>query len=340
MNFSHIITAVDTHTMGEPTRVVTAGIGYIPGAGMQEKKKWLSENLDHIRQMLMLEPRGHNDMFGAILMEPVSEESHAGVIFMDGGGYLDMCGHGSIGTVTVLLETGMIPQFVSATNELKEKKVTHNIVLDTPAGVIHARAEMEDGRVSHTTIRNRDSFFESTIEGIVLDSGRSITVDIAYGGNYFALVNVKQLGLRVEPAGIEALKQLGMEIKQKVNKIFKGVHPITKKAAEVSLVEIYEDNTPPRNIVIFGRGQIDRSPCGTGTSAKMALLHKKGLLNIGEPYIYRSILGSEFVGTIVKETTLNGKAAIIPEITGNAFITGFQQFVVDEKDPYKFGFNI
>jgi len=333
MNFSHIITAVDTHTMGEPTRVVTAGIGHIPGTQMHDKKKWLSEHRDHIRRMLMLEPRGHQDMFGAILTEPVSEKANAGVIFMDGGGYLDMCGHGSIGVATVLFETGMIPL------EGKEKRITRHIALDTPAGIIHARAEMDDGRVSRVTIRNRPSFFESSTE-VFLESIGPITVDIAYGGNFFALVDVKKLGLRVEHTNIESLKRLALEIRDQVNQTFNGVHPGTKASDEVALVEIYEDATPPRNIVVFGRGQIDRSPCGTGTSAKMALLHYKGRLKIGEPYVYQSIFGSEFMGRIVKETTVNGKNAIIPEITGSAFITGFQQFVVDENDPFKYGLHI
>ncbi|MBW2655027.1 MAG: proline racemase family protein [Deltaproteobacteria bacterium] len=333
MNFSHMITTVDTHTMGEPTRVVTAGIGHIPGATMYEKKQWLSENRDDIRRMLMLEPRGHQDMFGAILTEPVSKDARAGVIFMDGGGYLDMCGHGSIGAVTVLFGTGIIPL------DPNKKKITRDIALDTPAGLIHARAEIANGRVSSVTIRNRESFFEVSTE-VVLESVGTVSVDIAYGGNYFALVNVQDLGLQIKPADIDPLKQMALEIRSQINQTVKCVHPITKTAAEVALVEIYENTTPPRNIVVFGQGQIDRSPCGTGTSAKMALLYHKGRLKIGKPYAYRSIFGTEFVGTIIQETTINGKPAIIPEITGSAFITGFQQFVVDENDPYKFGFDM
>lgn len=333
MNFSHIITTVDTHTMGEPTRVVTAGIGHIPGATMYEKKQWLSENRDYLRQMLMLEPRGHQDMFGAILTEPVSKDAQAGVIFMDGSGYLDMCGHGSIGAVTVLFETGMIPL------NPKEKTHTRQIALDTPAGRIHARAKIEDGQVSSVTIRNRESFFEIATE-VTLDAIGTISVDIAYGGNYFALVNVKDLKLQIKPADIDALTHIGLEIRSQVNQTFKGVHPLTKLPAKVALVEIYENTTPPRNIVIFGNGQIDRSPCGTGTSAKMALLYHKGQLKIGEPYAYRSVFGTEFIGHIIKEVTVNGNPAIIPEITGSAFITGFQQFVGDKNDPYKFGFDM
>jgi proline racemase/trans-L-3-hydroxyproline dehydratase len=298
---------------------------------MQDKKLWVSKNRDNIRKMLMLEPRGHQDMFGAILTEPVSANADAGVIFMDTKGYLDMCGHGSMGTALVLLETGMI--------QFDKKEKTKSLALDTPAGVIHARAQITDGRISEITIRNRESFFELSSE-IVLDSIGPVNVDIAYGGNYFALVNANALNLTVKPSNIESLKRVGLEIRDKVNKNFKAIDPGTNAPGVVNLVEIYENSLPARNIVVFGQGQIDRSPCGTGTSAKMALLHHLGHLKIGEPYIYQSVFGTEFRGKIIKETFVNGRSAIIPEISGNAFITGFQQFVADENDPYKFGFGM
>jgi len=331
MNFSHIINAVDSHTMGEPTRVVTSGIGHIPGASMQDKKEWISKNRDYIRQMLMLEPRGHKDMFGAIITEPVSDEADAGVIFMDTKGYLDMCGHGSMGTAMVLLETGMI--------QFDKKENSKSFALDTPAGLIHARAQVKDGRVSEITIRNRESFFELSSE-IILDNLGPINVDIAYGGNYFALVNAELLNLEVKPLNIPSLKRLALEIRDKVNRTFKAIDPGSNAPGMVNLVEIYENTLPNRNIVVFGQGQIDRSPCGTGTSAKMALLHHQGNLKIGEPYIYQSVFGTQFRGEIIRETSVNGKPAIIPEISGKAFITGFQQFVADEDDPYKFGSGI
>jgi proline racemase len=338
MNFSRCITTVDTHTMGEPTRVVTSGIAYIPGKQMMAKKKWLSEHLDHIRRMLMLEPRGHHDMFGAILTEPVSENAHAGVIFMDGGGYLDMCGHGSMGAVTVLLETGMLNP-----NDFRKKDPQKNgeicLSLDTPAGLIHARAAMENGRVSRVTIRNRESFFCTSLEITVPPVG-TIPVDIAYGGNFFALVDAAHLNLSVTPAHIDALKQMGLAVKTAVNRQFNAVCPGTDIPATVALTEIYENTTPARNIVVFGAGQVDRSPCGTGTSAKMAFLHHKGLLKPGEPYVYQSVFGTQFIGKIVSETVVDGRPAIVPEISGNAWITGFHQFVVDDTDPFKFGFNL
>jgi len=333
MHFTHSITTVDTHTMGEPTRVVTSGIAHIPGKTMIAKKNWLSKNLDHIRRMLMLEPRGHQDMFGAILTEPVSDTACAGVIFMDGGGYLDMCGHGSMGAVTVLLETGMLGL------DTTDKNTEQALSIDTPAGLIHARAAMENGRVSRVTIRNRESFFCESLEISVPPIG-TIPVDVAYGGNYFALVDAALLKLAVTPANIDALKKLGLAIRTAVNQQFSQNYPGTDIPAKVALTEIYEHTSPPRNIVIFGTGQIDRSPCGTGTSAKMAFVHHKGLLKPGEPYVYRSVFGTEFTGRIIELTQVGDLPAIVPEITGKAFITGFHQFVVDDADPYKYGFNI
>ncbi|MCF8126221.1 MAG: proline racemase family protein [Desulfotignum sp.] len=333
MNFTHSITTVDTHTMGEPTRVVTSGIAHIPGKQMTDKKNWLSANLDHIRRMLMLEPRGHQDMFGAILTEPVSDTACAGVIFMDGGGYLDMCGHGSMGVVTVLLETGML--CLDSPDKNKEQA----LYLDTPAGLIHARAVMENGRVSRVTIRNRESFFCASLEISVPPIG-TIPVDVAYGGNYFALVDAARLKLAVEPANIDTLKTLGLAIRKAVNQQFTPAHPGTGIPGRVALTEIYEHTSPPRNIVVFGTGQIDRSPCGTGTSAKMALLHHKGLLKTNDSYVYRSVFGTEFTGRIAAQTRVGNQPAIVPEITGKAFITGFHQFVVDDTDPYKHGLNI
>jgi proline racemase len=338
MNFSRSITTVDTHTMGEPTRVITSGIAHIPGKQMVEKKNWLSENLDHIRRMLMLEPRGHQDMFGAILTEPVSENAQAGVIFMDGGGYLDMCGHGSMGAVVVLLETGMLNHNDSGKGTT-QKDGEICLSLDTPAGLIHARAAMENGRVSRVTIQNRASFFCESITISLAPIG-SIPVDIAYGGNYFALVDAAHLNLPVIPAHIDALKQMGLAVRTAVNEKFKAVCPGTQMPARVALTEIYENTVPARNIVVFGTGQVDRSPCGTGTSAKMAFLHHKGLLKPGQPYEYQSVFGTQFTGKILAETVVDGRPAIVPEISGNAWITGFHQFVVDDTDPYRFGFNL
>lgn len=330
MNFSRIITAVDSHTSGEPTRIVTGGIPVIPGASMRQKKEWLAEHCDVVRRCLMWEPRGHKDMFGAIITAPASGDADVGVLFMDGGGYLDMCGHGSIGTVTVLVEMGMM-----AGREIDGRR---EVVLDTPAGIIRAAAAVKNHRVQGVSIQNVPCFHYAALTVALEDVG-SVPIDIAYGGNFFAIVNVAHLGITIDPDSIPGLIELGLRIRQAAKRSLDIVHPADGRPGEVNLVEIYDESCfPPKNIVIFGRGQIDRSPCGTGTSAKMATLHHYGKLAIGETYRYSSVLGTEFQGRLIGQTRVGDRDAVLPEITGRAFITGIQQFVVDDEDPLRDGF--
>ncbi len=333
MEFSHMITTVDSHTAGEPTRIVTGGVPHIPGETMIAKKIWLQENLDHLRKMLMWEPRGHRDMFGAVLTSPTSVDADVGVIFMDNGGYLDMCGHGSIGAVTVLVDTGMIPLPPRENNEILD------LILDTPAGKINARIQIENSKVKAVTIRNVPAFVYKKVFLELSDIGK-ITVHISYGGNFFALVEACDLNITLLPGNIKQLQHRGMEIRDKINREHTITHPGTGRKAQVDLVEIYEDSPQPKNVVIFGAGQIDRSPCGTGTCAKMALLHEKGLLNLNQPYVHESIFGTTFTGRLIQETTVGGLRAVVPEIEGRAFITGIHQFVIDREDPVGNGFSI
>jgi len=331
MNIKKMVTTVDAHTAGEPTRIVTGGIPHIPGKTMAEKKEWTQEHLDDLRKMLMWEPRGHGDMFGAILTEPVSPGADMGAIFMDAGGYLDMCGHGSMGAASVLVDTGMIS--VDGLEDGSEKK----IILDTPAGTITASVNIQGGASGAVTIRNVPAFYYDSVAIDLQGFGR-IVVDIAYGGNFFALVNVKQLQLTLDGGCLDELKILGLEIRRLVNMAISIVHPGTGKRACVDLTEIYQEGDPDKNVVIFGRGQVDRSPCGTGTCAKMASLYRSGRLGLSEPYVHMGILKTTFTGRVVGETRVGKMAAIIPEITGHAHITGFHQFAADEKDPFKNGF--
>lgn len=332
MEISRMITTVDSHTAGEPTRVITGGVPHIPGETMQAKKQWLQEHFDHLRKTLMWEPRGHQDMFGAILTSPVSTDADVGVIFMDGGGYLDMCGHGSIGTATALVETGMIAIPAPGKDE------DFNLVLDTPAGKVRAKIQIENSRVTAVTIRNVPAFHYKTVLLELSDVGK-ITVHICYGGNFFALVRASDLAIALQPGNIKQLLMRGMEIREKINNENTIIHPGTGKSAQVDLVEIYEDSLQPKNIVVFGAGQIDRSPCGTGTCAKMALLHEKGRLKLHQPYVHSSLFGTTFTGRLIEETTIGGLRAVVPEIKGRAFITGIHQFVIDREDPFGHGFS-
>ncbi len=331
MKIKKIVTTVDAHTAGEATRIVTGGVPYIPGNTMAEKKKWIQEHLNDLRKMLMWEPRGHQDMFGAILTAPTSPDARTGVVFMDSGGYLDMCGHGSMGVATMLVDTGMVS--VDGLEEGMEKE----IILDTPAGKITARVKIHEEGAGEVTLCNVPAFYYDSVT-IELPPLGKIRVDISYGGNFFALVNGDQLEVPLELSHLNQLKALGLEIRDRVNGAISIVHPGTGKPARVDLTEIYRNGDPVKNTVIFGNGQVDRSPCGTGTCAKMAWLHKMGRLSVDEPYHHSSILNTRFMGRIVAETRVGDRAAIVPEITGSAHITGFHQFVAECKDPFKNGF--
>lgn len=334
MKFSKSIQAVDSHTMGEPTRVLTGGIPNIPGKTMPEKKAYLEANLDYLRTAVMHEPRGHKDMFGSIITAPTHPEADLGIIFMDGGGYLNMCGHGSIGAATIAVETGMV--------EVKEPYT--DIVLEAPAGLVKARVKVVNGKAVECSIVNVPSFlYKRDVEIEVPEIGK-VKLDIAFGGSFFAIVHCSQLGMDIDPANATKLSQVGLQIRDIINSTIEIQHPTLSHIKTVDLVEIYgpakSEDAHYQNVVVFGEGQLDRSPCGTGTSAKMATLYAKGELKMGEDFIYESILQTKFKGNILEETKVADYAAIIPQITGSAFITGFNHFVIDEEDPVKYGFSL
>ncbi|QQY80221.1 proline racemase [Keratinibaculum paraultunense] len=323
---------IDTHTMGEPTRIIIEGIPPIPGSTMIEKKKYLEKNFDYIRTMAMHEPRGHRDMFGAVITEPSNQDAHVGVIFMDGGGYLNMCCHGSMGVSTMLIEKGFI--------EAKEP-ITY-VKLDTPAGLIEVKAKVDKKKVQEVSIINVPSFLYKNNIKVEVPTLGEIPLDIAFGGSFFALVNAKDIGIRVSVDNVEDLVKYGLAIRQAVNENIDIVHPTNPFIDKVDLVEIYDEPTSNdadlKNVVIFGKGQIDRSPCGTGTSAKLATLYAKRKIRINEPFVYESIAGTKFIGKVLKETKVGTYDAIIPEITGKAFIINYGYLVAEEEDMFKYGF--
>ncbi|MBI2874289.1 MAG: proline racemase family protein [Firmicutes bacterium] len=335
MKTSRIVTTVDSHTCGEPTRVVTAGIPPVPGESMAAKKQYLEKHHDGLRTLLVREPRGHNDMVGAVLTEPVTPGAVCGIVFFNGGGFLGMCGHGTIGAVTSLLETGVLPW---------PKGTSMELLLDTAAGPIPCRAEVKDGKVRRVTFRNVPSFLEASGVEVNIPGIGTVKADISFGGSFFGIVEADDMGMRVEPAALYRLLEVGGAIRRALNGRVEPVHPERPNLKGVELVAIYG---PPggaeasaRNIVVFGAGQSDRSPCGTGTCARMAQLHARGRLRTGEEYVSESILGTLFRGRIVGETTVGGRAAVIPEVTGEAYLTGFHQFVVDPRDPLADGFRL
>lgn len=330
--FTHIISAIDTHTAGEPTRIVLSGLPPIHGKTMAEKKGYMMEHLDYIRTLLMQEPRGHNDMFGAIITPPITNQAHYGILFMDNADYLDMCGHGIIGITTALIEIGMVSPIEPETI----------VVFDTPAGLVKSYAKVEGNQVVEVSISNVASFmYAGDVELDLPDIGK-ISIDVSFGGNFFALVPAKALGVSVHPDNISKLIRLGMMVKNAVNKKLKVRHPIEKHITTVKLTEIYDKPNASgffsKSVSIFGNGQLDRCPCGTGTSAAMAMLYSKGELPLGIEFTNESIIGTRFRGKLVREVQVDDFIAVDPVVTGEAYITGIQQFVVDPNDLLKYGF--
>jgi proline racemase/trans-L-3-hydroxyproline dehydratase len=330
--YQHVFHTIDTHTAGEPTRVVVAGVPFLRGT-MAEKRRRLQEEYDFVRTALMHEPRGHADMFGAIIVEPAHPEADVGVVFMDTGGYLAMCGHGSIGVVVAALTTGMVPI----------EEPTTEVLMDTPAGLVSARAQVEDGHIAEVAVVNVPAFLYRSGVEVETPSG-PVQLDISFGGNFFALVPATSLGLEVKLAHLPELIERGTAIRAAIDEQVEVVHPTQPHINTVDLVEICEDlegeDADCRNVVIFGEAQADRSPCGTGTSAKMAALYAKGHLDLQRPFVNESIIGTRFVGRLLGEEPVGRMTAVVPEISGNAYVTGFQQFVVDPRDPLKFGFHL
>lgn len=326
--------AIDSHTMGEPTRIILEGFPDIPGTGMMEKKNYLQKEYDYVRKALMNEPRGHQNMFGAVVFPPSGGGADLGVVFMDGDGYKTMCGHGTIGMATVAIEEKLV----------KVVEPYTEIALETPAGIVRTRVKVEKGRALGVSFINVPSFLYRGDVKVAVPGAGSIRTDIAYGGNFFAIVEAGQLDLTLRPENIGRIVRLGGAIRDAVNRQLEIRHPLLEEVRAVELVEFFgpavSREAALRNAVFFGRDQVDRSPCGTGTSAKLAALYAKGKLKPGESFVYESILGTSFTGRVVGETSVGEYAAVIPEITGRAFITGKNRLVFEEDDPFQYGFAI
>ncbi|MEW9668129.1 proline racemase family protein [Ammoniphilus sp. 3BR4] len=329
IQFSHYIQTVDSHTMGEPTRIVTGGAPRILGQNMMEKKIYMETRLDWLRKLLMNEPRGHKDMFGAILTDPCKEDCDLGVIFMDSKGYLNMCGHGTIGTVTTAINLGIV--------EPKPQ-----IRVDTPAGVIECRVEMDKHSVKQVTFTNVPSFVFKQDAKIAVEGIGTVTLDIAYGGSIFGIVDARQFNLRLVTEEQQKLVSLGMAIRKAANEQLYYEHPYLPEINKIDLIEFSLPSVKPgvhyRNVVVFGNGQLDRSPCGTGTCAKMAVLHQKGKLSIGEHFVHESMIESSFIGRCLSVKNVGEYSGVIPEISGSAWVTGMHQFIIEKEDPFHEGF--
>lgn len=326
-----VIRTIDTHTGGDPTRIVISGLPEIPGETMLDKKQYIIENLDYIRKSVLLEPRGHKDMFGALLLNPIHPEADVGIIFLSNDGYLNMCGHGTIGAVTALIESGTI----AYTPE-------RPVVLETPAGLVHVKPTLEGNTVTNVSIKNVPAFLFKQDVDVNVPSLGNIKVDIAFGGSFFALVDAEDLKIKTAISNHEYLTDIGVQIINAVNESIKIEHPSENKFNKVELMLFLEksenNDIDTRNINVFGRGQLARSACGTGLSAQLATQYGKGLLQKGGKYATESIIKTPFFGRIAEETKVGQIKAIIPEITGKAFITGKHEFILHPEDDLKHGF--
>lgn len=318
------IEAVDTHTGGEPTRIVTGGlnVSQFTGGSVREQRDRFRAEADSVRELLMKEPRGHDDMYGAIVVPPEREEADVGVFFMDNGGYKDMCGHGTIGVVTALIETGYLDS---------QKAVT----IETPAGTVTAEPDVQDGQVKRVTVRNVSSYvYDSTTLSMEIDgTTRDVPVDVVYAGNLFAMIPASVFDRTVSPDNTDAFIEYGIEVRRRVNERMDIRDPFTGEKMAVDHTEFYEaGEEADRNIVVFSQGAVDRSPCGTGTCGKMTLLYSKGKLDLRESYSHESVIGTRFEGRLLDAEERNGYTVTTPEISGSAYIVAEHTFLLDPDD--------
>jgi proline racemase len=326
------ITTIDAHTAGEPFRVITGGFPELPGETILDRRRYAQEHLDHLRTALMWEPRGHADMYGCILTAPVSAEADIGILFMHNEGYSTMCGHGIIGIVKVALETGMLPMHAPETE----------VKIDTPAGLVTAHAQVDEGQVRSVRFQNVPSFVLELDERVTVPGLGEISYDIAFGGAFYAFVQASEVGLSLTPSDFRPLIEKGMAIKRAVLESRSIMHPFEKDLSflygTIFISPPQENDAHSRNVCIFAEGEVDRCPTGTGVSARLALHLARDEVTVDETIIIESIIGTRFSGRILRTTTFGPYPAVIPEVTGSAYITGRNEFWIDPSDPLKDGF--
>lgn len=335
MIFGKTIYTIDSHTAGMPTRIIVGGVPHLPGNTMTEKAEYFRDNFDYIRTALFQEPRGLLRGVGALITTPANTEAQLGVFFMDGKYQLiSMCGHGSMGVVTAAIEFGMVEAAEPVTK----------VVLDTPAGLVTGYARVEGGVVKSVSIHNVPSFlYESTTVNV--PKLGNIPVDVAFGGEFFAIIDADDIRVGIDKVNVSQLSELAMAIKDAVNSQIKVQHP-EKPISTIDAVRICTKPTNQglhmKNVTIFEKGDkgVDRSPCGTGTSAHLATLYAKGQIKLDQECIHESITGTTFIGRVVSQTRVGEFDAIIPEITGSAYTMGMNTIVLPPHDPLKDGFLI
>jgi 4-hydroxyproline epimerase len=329
----HTFFCIDAHTCGNPVRVVAGGAPRLEGKTMSERRQHFLAEFDWIRTGLMFEPRGHDMMSGSMLYPPADPANDVALLFIETSGCLPMCGHGTIGTVTVLLEHGLVVP-----------RTPGRLRLEVPAGIVEATYVMEGGKVKSVRIFNVPSFLER--EGIRVDvpGFGAIALDVAYGGNFYGIIDTQEQYAGIEALGVAEILRLSPQIRRIVNGAHTFVHP--EDSTIRGLTHIMWTGAPRakgadgRNAVFYGEKAIDRSPCGTGTSARMAQWAAKGKLKTGDEFVHESIIGSIFRGKVERPVTVGGKKGIVPSIEGWAKITGFNTIFIDDEDPFARGFQV
>jgi len=327
---------IDAHTCGNPVRVVTEGHPNLVGATMSEKRQHFLKEFDWIRKGLMFEPRGHDMMSGSFLFPPHNPENDFAILFIETSGCLPMCGHGTIGTITIAIEEGLVTP-----------KIPGKIRMEAPAGLVEIEYQQTNGKVDWVKLTNVKSYLAAENLTVECPELGEIMFDVAYGGNYYAILDPQQNFSGVHDFTASKIVQYSQVVRERINKKYPNlfIHPENETIRDVTHMlwtgNPIDPKSSGRNAVFYGDKAIDRSPCGTGTSARLAQLYANGKLKVGEPFIHESFIGSKFIGRVEKETSLDGKLAIIPSIQGWAKIYGYNTIFIDDKDdPYAHGFQV
>jgi proline racemase len=327
------IVTIDSHTQGEPTRLLINGVGTLSGSTMKDKRDYFESRFDHIRLLLTCEPRGHRGIMAAVVTEPVSPKGRLGLFYMDARRYPYLCGHATIGAVASLIEAGAL-----ATDDGDTI-----ISIDTPSGPMDAHTRIRNGHVESVAIEMVPSFVFDTGHELEIVGFGTVPVDLVCVGGFFAMVSARSIGIELIPENSHRLIPLGMAVIEAANRELTVYHPERPEVSTVDVTEFYDEDPKTgigKSVVIYGESHMDRSPCGTGTTAKMTLLHHRGELSAGQVYKNAGPLGTVFEGRIVKILSIGEFGGIVGQIRGNAQITGYHQFCVDPSDHFQKGFLI
>jgi len=346
MRVTNVVTAVDAHAGGEPGRVIVGGVLDVPGASMFEKMRFLATERDGLRKRMLREPRGYPGLCCNLLLPPTDPAADAGFVIMEQTEYPPMSGSNTICVATVLIETGMVPA----------REPVTELTLEAPAGLVRVRAEVRDGKVTGVSFRNVPAFAVHLDAPVEVDGLGTVTVDVAYGGMFYVIVEAAAVGLRLTSDEGREIVRLGEQIKAATREQLPVVHPENPEIAGVTIAQFSAPPTRPvaalKNTVVISTGisdparpetwtgVLDRSACGTGTCAKMATLHARGRLPLGADFVHEGILGTTFTGRLEEETRVGPYPAVVPSITGRAWITGLAQYLLDPDDPFPEGFTI